>query len=152
MDSNLKQATITASVLVEHFRALVGVPYHHQGRNRFGVDCIGIFILAFEEAGIDLCRLIGVKDTRDYGPHLNPRAQQMLNAICGAVIPKPVHGCLISLTYGTDRGPRHYAVYADPGTMIHADGRAGMRRVVEHRLIKPKRLNFWKLPGVDYDA
>ena len=40
------------AALIDHVRGWVGAPYHHQGRIRAGVDCIGLFLAAASELGL----------------------------------------------------------------------------------------------------
>ncbi|HEY8554244.1 MAG TPA: NlpC/P60 family protein, partial [Burkholderiales bacterium] len=145
---------IPASRLIEEARKLVGIPYHHQGRNKFGVDCIGLFVLAFEEAGSDLVRLLGVRDTRDYGRHRpNPKTLELLEHNLAARLDAPVPGCLIAFRFVPEVVPRHYGLFTERGTFVHADG---MRKLVcETRYADPwlRRVHsLWRLPGVTYGA
>jgi hypothetical protein len=35
-------------------REYIGVPFHYQGRSKFGIDCIGLLICAAQDSGIEL--------------------------------------------------------------------------------------------------
>jgi cell wall-associated NlpC family hydrolase len=40
--------------LVEVARSFIGIPFHHQGKSKAGVDCFGLFVLVAGECGIEL--------------------------------------------------------------------------------------------------
>lgn len=142
-------AVITVDQLIASARALVGVPWKHQGRTRFGVDCIGLIDLSFRGAGIDWAQLMGVADKRNYGRGAQPELLQMVRDYCEP-ISQPVDGCLIVMKFPTERYPRHFGIYAG-GNIIHADERVG--HVIEHGyrgVWERCRHSLWKIPGVSY--
>ena len=40
-----------AELVVAHARSMIGVPWRHQGRKPWAVDCAGLVVLSFESAG-----------------------------------------------------------------------------------------------------
>lgn len=61
-------------LIVACARAYLGVPFRHLGRNRRGLDCVGLVMAAYEDAGaIDAAALQTGKDQR-YGPVPNEAA------------------------------------------------------------------------------
>jgi cell wall-associated NlpC family hydrolase len=141
---------ISSDQLVVQARALIGVPWRHQGRTASGVDCIGLFHLCFECAGIDLAKLIGTADRTNYGRGAQPELLRMVRQCC-ELICQPIDGCLIVMKFPQERYPRHFGIYTK-GNVIHADARAG--HVVEHGyrgIWKRCQHSLWKIPGVSYE-
>lgn len=42
----------TREQIVEKTRSFIGVPWKHQGRNRLGIDCVGLVIIVGNEMGL----------------------------------------------------------------------------------------------------
>jgi hypothetical protein len=142
---------ISAQEFITQARALVGVPWLHQGRSEFGVDCIGLVTLSCNCGGLDLATFLGVTDRRDYGRGAQPELLRRLREHCTRIY-EPIDGCLIVVKFFSDPYPRHFGVYA-AGNIIHADARAG--RVVEHSyrgVWRRSQHSLWLLPGVIYGA
>lgn len=136
---------ITGAQVVAEARRWVGVPYVHQGRTPYGVDCIGL-VLCVRDALAPWAAIAG--EARNYARHpkdglLLARAQ----ANC-TQLDAPEDGAMILIRWPTTVHPSHAAIYA-AGNLIHAYQRA--RRVVEtgfraHWLRNTH--SFWRLPGV----
>jgi len=144
---------ITADQFIAGARSMVGVPWLHQGRSRSGVDCIGLITSSAESAGLDVAELInalGVADTRDYGRTPTEKLIATLERYCEKSA-TPVPGCMILIQFPSEKLPRHFGLYTDTGTMIHANGKLG--RVVEngYRGLWVKWTHsYWLAQGVDY--
>lgn len=142
---------ISAQDFIAQARALVGVPWRHQGRSVYGVDCIGLITLALNGAGLDLAEFLGVTDRRDYGRGAQPEMLRLVGEHCKPLY-QPIDGCLIVVKFLRDPYPRHFGLYAQ-ANIIHADALAG--RVVEHGyrgVWRRSQHSLWMLPGVDYAA
>lgn len=140
---------IAADEFISQARALVGVPWRHQGRAACGVDCIGLIDLSFKGAGIDWAQLLGVIDKRNYGRSAHPELLAMVRDHCEP-LSAPIDGCLIVMKFPGEKYPRHFGIYAH-GNIIHADSRAGL--VIEHGYRgawKRCQHSLWKIPGVSY--
>lgn len=140
---------ILASELIAQSRSLVGVLWRHQGRSEFGVDCIGLVDLALRRSGVDLAKLLGLLDKRNYGRGAQPDMLRLVREHCEPLA-DPIDGCLIVMKFPGDQHPRHFGIYAN-GNIIHADARAG--RVVEHGyrgVWKRCEHSLWRIPGVTY--
>lgn len=140
---------ITNSELVLQARELVGVPWRHQGRATWGVDCIGLISLSFQKAGFDWAKIIGVVDKCDYGRNAQPELLRLVREHCEHLW-RPIDGCLIVIRFPQEKYPRHFGIYAQ-GNIIHADARVG--QVVEHSyggVWKRCEHSLWKIPGVLY--
>lgn len=145
-------ALITAQALIDSARTLKGIPWRHQGRSKFGVDCIGLVVLAAQGAGLDFATFLSIRDDRNYKRDPDPKLLALVEQCCSPA-PAPIPGCLIVLQFPADRHPRHFALYTAEGNIIHAESRHG--NVVEHgyRAAWPRwQHSLWKLPGVIYDA
>ena len=59
----------TAEALIAAARGYIGVPWRHQGRSRFGIDCVGLLVCAAHDLGIQ------VADMRAY--EREPRAHDL---------------------------------------------------------------------------
>lgn len=119
---------IAADQLIAAARSLQGVPFRHQGRTRFGVDCIGFVLLACEEAGLDLHKVIKQIPTR-YGRSAELPLVEILSKHCVQVF-KPVPGCVLFFRFPGENLPRHFGIFTGD-TVVHADGMS-RKRVIEH--------------------
>jgi cell wall-associated NlpC family hydrolase len=125
----------------------VGVPFRHQGRDRRGIDCVGLPIVVMQALGA----IRPDFEATDY-PRL-PYRDQLLQGIlrhCNPV-PAPIPGCLVAIKWR--RTLAHVAIYSNTGTLIHALQRNGA--VVEHgfrgRWLSRLVVGSWALPGVSYE-
>ena len=119
--------------LVAEARTWLGVRWKHQGRDRSGVDCLGM-----AQQVAKACRGFDVDRTnypkRGQGASFLAELKQHLGRVSLDLI-EP--GDLIAMPYD---GDLHVAIVGDhplgPGvlSMIHAHARVQDRKVVEHRL------------------
>lgn len=54
MQSSLHQEQIKPEDFLNSTREYIGVPFHYQGRSKYGIDCIGLVICAARDTGIKL--------------------------------------------------------------------------------------------------
>lgn len=120
---------MTGTDLIIAARELVGTPYRHQGRNEFGVDCIGLLILALTRAGV----LPADFERSNYG---RLPGSELLDktAIYCEPLHRPEPGCMALIRWPGDRAPGH-AAFVTGRNLIHAHRHAG--RVIEHRYGEP---------------
>lgn len=115
----------TRADIVAAARAYLGVRWHHQGRNRAGIDCIGLVIAVARDLGIS------TYDITDYGRI--PDGRRLRNEMASQLVPArampPEPGDVLLMRF--ERNPIHAGIVTERG-MIHAY--ANMRRVVEHRI------------------
>lgn len=148
---------IPAARLIEEARALVGTPCVPGGRNRFGVDCLGLLYVAAQSAGVDVyahpahqAALARFGDRLRTGVPPLGGLPEFLAAFC-VPAPAALPGALIVLRAPHEPHPRHFAICTGP-TLIHVSERLG---AVEHGY----RMRFltathsrWLLPGIAYDV
>lgn len=125
---------------VENLRTWQGVRFRHQGRNRSGVDCVGLVIMAAFEIGIATGaeKVSGYKrlpNGRDFdywcGKFCEKRPYNRLQRLGGQL----EVGDLISFWIDVEGIPRHIAVYTgldkhNRPCIIHSYAKEG-RGVVE---------------------
>lgn len=136
---------ITAAQVVAEARVWLGVPYVHQGRSKYGVDCIGL-VLCVRDA-VESWPL-GRTFVRTYARR--PQDSLLLSIVeqHGQRIEQPEDGCMILIRWPRTPCPTHAGIYAG-GNIIHAYQRA--KCVVEtgfrsHWLRDAH--SYWRLPGV----
>ncbi|WKT59100.1 NlpC/P60 family protein [Microbulbifer thermotolerans] len=118
---------------VAHARSMLGVPWRHQGRQPWAVDCVGLVLLSLRAAGLDL------SDERQYGREpWNDQLQEKLRSRFGNPVPESdwQQGD-IAVFRAPQREPCHIGLLANYRyggfTLIHARAE-GRRCVVEHAL------------------
>lgn len=117
-----------ADKIISVARGLIGTQYRHMGRDRTGIDCLGVAIYVAKALGMD------VPPTGDYSR--NPSGRRMMLAFREHAIPIRVSeaepGDFLHMAF--QQLPQHVAIIteSDPMTIVHADSVVG--RVVEHPL------------------
>lgn len=114
-----------AEHIIEVARTYMGVPYLHQGRNRAGLDCIGLIVCVARDLGMD------VQDMDRYTT--DPEPEKLMAGLAGHLQEIPIGEAAIG-DVGLFRVkviPQHTAILTDVG-MIHAYSSPSANRVVEH--------------------
>jgi cell wall-associated NlpC family hydrolase len=116
----------TKADIVAAAREYLGAPYHHQGRVKDGLDCLGLLIV--------VCRDLELPhvDRSDYGrmPEKDRLLSELREHTGREMRPhEAAQGDILVFRYL--RRPRHVAIKTDMG-MIHSWADAG--KVVEHGL------------------
>ncbi|MBB1060434.1 C40 family peptidase [Marilutibacter spongiae] len=126
------------SRVVSQARTWLGVRYLHQGRNRFGVDCVGMPHGVYRELGVDL------PDFRAYGTEADPAEllARLRAALGDEVAIAPISaasllpGDIVVFHFPRSGIPRHLGIVADRAggglNFIESNGNEG--RVIERRL------------------
>lgn len=132
---------VRSNEIVQSARSYLGVPYRHQGRNRLGLDCIGLILMVAHDLHLSDFDITG------YGRVPSGRMMaRLLGQHCRPVAVKDINsGDVVHITF--ERQPQHVAIITDAG-MIHADN---IRGVVEHSLNnrwRKKIRGAYRLPGV----
>ena len=136
---------IRAAALATEARAWVGVPYVHQGRTRFGVDCIGLIICVRQALG----PWLGVElEPRNYRRvPTDGLLEQRIAEHC-TQLERPEDGCVILIRWPRTAHASHAAFYFG-GHIIHAYKQ--LRAVIEtgYRAQWVRdTVSLWRLPGV----
>lgn len=137
---------IARAEIVREARSWIDVPYVHQGRSRYGVDCIGL-VLCVRAAVEDWP--LGRTFTRNYARC--PKDVLLLSIVeeNATRLEEPEQGCMILIKWPRAATPTHAGIYAD-GNIIHAYQR--VMRVVETGFRAHWVRNahsYWRLPGVE---
>lgn len=126
------------SEIVRAARDWIGVRYLHQGRNRFGADCVGFPMGVYAELGVQ------IEDFRAYGLEADPDdlLRRMRAALGPEVATAPVQfadlqaGDIVVFHFPRSDLSRHLAIVSDRATggynFIESNGNEG--RVIERRL------------------
>lgn len=118
----------TRAEIVAAARSYLGVRWHHQGRNRAGLDCIGLVIAVAKDLGLSDYDINGYARIPD-GKTLRATMCEQMDVLKREPLPGDV------LLFAFQRNPLHTAIVTDAPIglgMIHAF--ANKRMVVEHRL------------------
>jgi len=133
--------TVTREQWIAEIRSWIGVPWRHQGRNRYGVDCIGLVI-----ASAHALRLTEF-DFRAYGRV--PIGDLLLRVCDEQMVRKSKAQPGDVLVMRLRKYPQHFAVLVAPGRIVHARGEDG--KVVETFLPEQwarRIVANYALPGV----
>lgn len=138
-----------AQAVIDEARRWLDVPYHHQGRVRAGVDCVGLIVCTGLALGVFP---IGY----DYTNYGRVPTGELEPALDGALVRRETlaPGCVVSIRWYEQA--HHIAIVGEQAgrlTMIHS--LVSMGRVREHGLAGRwvKRIvSVYGFPGVDYEA
>ena len=146
----MDKTIITPDAVIAAARTYLNVRWHHQGRSRAGIDCLGLLICVAHDLGLTEFDVTG------YGLHPNGDLTKGLQEQCIA-LPKGTPfaaGLVAEMRMETD--PQHVGLivpyHAGGFGLLHALSQFP-RRVVEHRIDATWRsriLNLYALPGVTY--
>jgi hypothetical protein len=144
--------TVPAHLVVAAARSYLNVRWHHQGRNRAGIDCAGLVICVAHDLGLSDF------DTSDYGRL--PQGHEMRRLMREHCVELPANNAfapgLVALMR-FDAEEQHLAIVGDYPyggySLVHA--LVQERRVVEHRLDalwRSRTVALYQLPGVVYPS
>lgn len=114
---------VTREQIVSTSRSYLGVRWHHQGRNRAGLDCVGLVLATAWDLGLTAIDYDGYGRVPD-GAMLRAELDKHMDRTSD-----PHHGDVLLMRF--EQQPQHVAIVTDIG-IIHSH--AMMRRVVEHGL------------------
>jgi cell wall-associated NlpC family hydrolase len=130
--------------VIAEARSYVGVPFRHQGRDRRGLDCVGLVLVVGQTLGLFPRALDLARYGRLPSGELMLRVQEHCRPLAAA---QPAALVIVAWT----RVAAHVALCTGP-TLIHAYQSVGC--VVEHgyraRWLRMTH-SAWALPGVDYE-
>ena len=136
---------IEPQAVIDQARQWLGVRYLHQGRNRFGCDCLGFIAGMLHELGSDV--FLNYLP-RAYGRNPQALLMQGLQALTREI---PLElGALVVIQFPFSPHPAHAAIYTGE-TIIHSYASVG--KVVEHGYRGQwidRTKSTWALPLVMY--
>lgn len=112
--------------IIDAARALLAVPFHHQGRSIKGVDCAGVVYLAA------WANHIALEDVQGYGRQPSGKVQlELERQMIRVPLAEVEVGDVLLIRFDE---PQHVALVTNvaPLCIIHAYGQVG--RVVEHQV------------------
>jgi cell wall-associated NlpC family hydrolase len=133
---------VTRAQVVEEARRWIGTPFAHQGRNRHGVDCIGLLVVVARELGLSQYDFGGYGRVPDGATILREAATQL------EPVPIPERQPADIFVMRWTREPQHLG-FISPRGVIHAWARHG--GVVEVSLPDAWLRRFvacYRIPGV----
>lgn len=142
-------SAITPQALVQHARALKGIPWKHMGRGSTGVDCAGLLIVAAQRAGLNLFKFAPLP--RRYGRKASPEFIELIRSHCTQAL-LPECGVMVVFQFAGEKYARHLGLLTDVGTVIHAEAKT-RKQVIEHGYRAHWvgwTHSLWRLPGVEY--
>ena len=122
---------------LEKARSYINTPFKHQGRNKNGLDCIGIVVVPLNDIGFFTYEN---KNYRKYG--LGGEIIDVLSKYCYEV-EKPFKYMAGDILLFSKGASQHLAIYTDKNTIIHAHNFVG--KVVEHSLTQDWEINITKV-------
>jgi len=144
--------SVPREAIVAEARTWLGVPWRHQGwRRTTGCDCVGLVRGVGPALGLIDASDENPANARFIGYAREPDPALMRDALDLhlVVIDKSAAGPGDVLWLRFDGEPRHLAILADGGNVIHALESVG--KVVEHRLDErwaQRCIGSWRFPGV----
>lgn len=135
----------TGQQLVDAARGWLGVPFRHQGRSRYGVDCIGLIILARNELVKDPTAL---KTPTNYRRNPNGKLLELFPRFAEQ-IDRPEPGAVAVIGWPRQIHPSHVAILT-PDTMIHAyhSSRGVVENGYREQWVRWTK-SLWRLKGID---
>lgn len=119
---------------VAEVRTWLGVRFRYKGRDRNGIDCVGVVVLSLAKLGIEM-------KVQPYGKQV--RGNSVLNQLRAngrrVEILEGQPGDIAVLNYRGESN--HIGVLTGEGTMVHSLSFA--KRVVEHSLEHPQVKPYW---------
>ena len=90
----------------------LGTPFHHQGRSKHGLDCIGLLVRVLDDLNIDLQgKPASTFDTQNYGRQPSaPFLTTPLNQLFEKVLQPQIGDVLL---FAIEKAPRHVAIVTD---------------------------------------
>ena len=139
---------IRGADIVSEARRWLGVPFQHQGRGKFGVDCVGLVICVrnalapWPEA---------LAENRAYRRHVGSPILHDKARFYGEQVSGPAPGVIALIRWPANADPTHVGILTE-STIIHSYERVG--RVVECGFRDPWLKwthSYYRLPGVAYE-
>jgi len=136
--------------IVEVARSWVGVKYHHQGRSRNGVDCVGLILAVSDGLRIGLHDI----DEALRCGRCPPRGNDLLRHLRAQLIEvdgidRHAGDVLAFWVNPKSKRPQHLGIMSDSGQFIHVE--TFVKRVVEQPMESwwtERIVGIFRMPGV----
>lgn len=112
--------------LVRQARTYLGVPFRHAGRDRQGVDCVGVLICAARDLSLTAW------DDRDYSRIVSPERMRGNLLLFADPMPPAARRPGDVLLFRIQGAATHVGLLTEPGAFLHAYQSVGC--VCEHAL------------------
>jgi cell wall-associated NlpC family hydrolase len=125
---------------VEEARKYIGSPFHHQGRVKAGIDCIGLIVNAARATGRKIV------DNTNYPRTPDPAQLLKYIQLNFDQLDVPEEGCIVLFWIRSSKKPQHAAILTETGGILHTWYDVG--KVVETPFDDrwTKRIHsYWKL-------
>lgn len=135
----------SASEFVAAAQACVGIPFRHQGRNEYGLDCIGLVKFARLKCGP--WALADKHDVTTYRRNPQARLAETLPRLA-TKIDEPELGAIALIQWPRFAHANHVGILT-PGNIVHAYEE--VKRVVETSYREPWlrwTVSLWRLQGM----
>jgi cell wall-associated NlpC family hydrolase len=136
---------ISTAEVIDNARSWLGVRFLHQGRSRYGADCLGFIAAMLHELGSDVFLT--------HLPHNYARSPQslLIDGLTQLTCEIPLQaGALVLIKWPQTTDPSHAALYTGT-SLIHCFATQG--KVLEHGYRGPwvaRTASVWALPLVSY--
>ena len=136
---------MTPQAVINAARTWKGTPFHHQARVKgVGVDCAGLVVESFKDAGIYLIDQSRY-DRLPRGGELRKALMTQFNRVHG----NPLPGDVLEMAF--EKEPQHLVIYTENNTIIHANGSVWKKisKVIEHVYAEPwthRTRAIWRHP------
>ena len=114
---------VTGQMIVDAARTYLGVPFRHDGRNRDGIDCVGLVVCSLRDLGIDVTDQLGL-GRFDSFETLCQTFELHAERVDGGMLLGD------ALVFRGRLMDNHVALYAGNGEMVHAYNGSSVGRVV----------------------
>jgi cell wall-associated NlpC family hydrolase len=135
---------MTRQEIINAARKYIGVPFQHQGRSMFGIDCIGLIVVVAHE--------LGYTDDDATGYGRVPNGRRLMKGLEKHLDHSETPQMGDVLLFKFDRLPHHVAFYTGDG-LIHSYEAA--KKVVEHRMDEywqTRLIRAYSFRGVKWDS
>jgi len=127
-------------MIVEKAREWLGVKFRHQGRNRKGIDCVGLVLAINNEVNGEAREITGYERRPN-----QKKVHELMKANLVKIRPEEARpGDVVLMAY--DMGATHLGILTE-STIIHAFMQT--RKVVEQPRESQHIVAYYRMPGVE---
>lgn len=114
------------------YEEFTGIPFKFRGRDKRGVDCLGLVWLYLRSKGVHIPDADGLPMEEDLQPDYLERAMNGLSRVCDSVAYPQENDIILLKLPG---GYTHFGVMVDDSSMLHVlkDRPSGLEPVMKYR-------------------